>query len=595
MNPQISLELLCRNSQELRAFARKGKILGQNIQEDQIQPASFEPRLSDELFAISTKGNELFRPSGRSSIYRQLLEEVPHHRRTKINCSEGYELKKGFTYVLRLQEKLKIDPGELVKSSPKSSLGRLFVNSRLMADYNGSFDEITHQIPDDIELWLLVQPLAFNMIVYPDISLNQLRFFSHDMDCSLSDRELKEEYEKNPILFDKESGLPLNPVIKKGLQVHLDLEGKSTAGVVGFRAIDNPEPIDLKKKAFYKNEDFFEPILKGRVVIDPQEHYLFPTLEKLVFPSHLNAELQATSHIGTSGPWHFAGFIDNDFAGDLVLELQSQEQTSVRLEHGMPVSRMEVFRTKKPDKLYGMDINSNYSGQIGARTAKYFMPIDYDVIAKNYDKLNRDVLVVESRRLLAYRNQEQGFEEIARTDSEPMFEEINNGFFASRYQCEDDRLVLQPIAYILLFGPDKTVYTYVRSGSIKDFGEKKLFGKHSIGVGGHVARSDAPEYIPSSAERELTEEVVVGKRESDLILQGTLMCYNLPVDTVHFGLVYAMMTDGDIRHRESSIQRGKMINIQELLEFPLHSQAYETWSNELFPYLTDIYNSLKQQ
>ena len=52
---------------------------------------------------------------------------------------------------------------------------------------------------------------------------------------------------------------------------------------------------------------------------------------------------------------------------------------------------------------------------------------------------------------------EAGSQEAAVAD---LFETVNNGFFQSRYDCENDDLVLQPIPYVIVFGPKKTVFSY---------------------------------------------------------------------------------------------------------------------------------------
>ena len=320
----------------------------------------------------------------------------------------------------------------------------------------------------------------------------------------------------------------------------------------------------------------------------------------LKIPPHLNTELEAHSHIGITGPLHFAGFIDNGFEGDLVFEVRSDELSNMALEHEMPISRLNVFRTELPDKIYGTSIGSNYQGQVGPKPAKYFQEFDFTLAARNYKKLDRLVLVEDANTLNRHRKSDESFEFIDSDEAEALCNDARKGFFHSRYDCEDDTLVLQPIPYVLLFGPDRTVFTYVRATNIKDYGDKRLFKKHSIGAGGHIIRTDGPEYLESCIEREVfSEEVRVRGDYSRPKLVGTLMAYDKEVDTVHFGLVFAAMTTGQIEPNESSIASGRMITFEELekdleetLDNPDCDREYETWSRVLIPHLQEIYDRL---
>src|SRR3989338_3061004 len=216
---------LCLASQQIREHIKNGKIVTSTLDESRIQPSSFEPSIGNELFILDTESG-LFRPNERETVYRTLLQ-LPKRRRQKVDISGGFELKKGFTYLAPLEEKVRLDEHEWIKSSPKSSFGRLFLDSRLIGDNNQCFNEVKGTQNNEISLWLLVQPLAFNVIAYPGLSLNQLRFFS-GYEAQLRASELIDEFRKNPLLhkIDKSgSFLPADPVVTEGLEIHLDLSG----------------------------------------------------------------------------------------------------------------------------------------------------------------------------------------------------------------------------------------------------------------------------------------------------------------------------------------------------------------------------------
>ncbi|MEK6950115.1 MAG: 2'-deoxycytidine 5'-triphosphate deaminase [Nanoarchaeota archaeon] len=573
-------------------FSRTGERFNDPSLEMLVQPSSLEPQLTADCFILDTETKGIFRPQHQESIYRTLLQ-LPGRQRQKVSLADGFELRKGFTYLLPLAEKVKLTSESYIKSSPKSSYGRLFVHTRLLADYNPCYDEIHgHYHPQELlQLWLLLQPLAFNLIVYPGLTLNQLRFFQ-GKDAQLSSSSIEEEFSSYPLLRRKEGNdlAPIEtPIITEdGLQIHLDLSGRDTEGIVALRARHNPLPLDLKKKGEYDAEHFFEPVVQKQMTIRRGEYYLLSSAEILTIPPHLNVELESHSHIGIHGPLHFAGFVDNGFQGDLVFEVRSDEIADMELSDGMPISKLKVYRTAVPDKLYGEASGAHYQLQVGPRPAKFFKPFDFTLAARNYEKLDRLVLVQDALILNRHCHQKAGFEFIVEEEAAALFKDIERGFFQSRYDCEFDELILQIIPYVILFGPNQQVFSYVRASNIKEYGDRRLFGKHSIGLGGHILPSDAPQYVLTCLEREVKEEVEVCGWSGQPKLAGTLMAYDQPVDRVHFGLIYTLHTEGSVQLKESSLVSGKMMPLKELVDDPDQEHKFETWSRILIPFLPEL-------
>jgi len=580
----------CLASPQIQEWIQQGKIianLDDLVKGSRIQPSSLDPAIDSEAFILDSETQGIFRPRPDMSVYRTILE-LPYRQRRKVSISDGFEIKVGYSYLIHLIEKVKLESEERIKSSPKSSLGRTFLKTRLMSDFNPCFDEIMacYCQNKELDLWLLLQPEAFNLIIYPGLSLNQVRFMT-GADAALSAKELLEEFKKNPLLYTREEGnrlVPAQAVISDDrLQLHLNLRGKDTAGIVGLRARNNPDAIDLRRAGELDAALYFEPVTAKdcRISIMRGDKYLLASKEVLDTPSHLNCELEEHSHIGITGPLHYAGFIDNGFKGDLVFEIRSDELERMVLEDGMPTSRLRYFRTGVPEKLYGSMLGSHYQGQTGPKVAKYFKAFDYEFAAKNYAKLNRDVLVQDAKVLLGFRKSQDGFEEMSLERSSGLFDAINSGFFHSCYDCEDDTLILQPIPYIMIFGPNKTVFSYVRAKDITKYLETKLFGKRSVGIGGHINRSDSPDYVTNCLMRELGEEVRIEGRMSKPRFVGTLMAHDKPVDRVHLGLIYVIYTDGAVFPKESSMASGGMVDIDDIWNPSGISGEFETWSRML--------------
>jgi len=558
--------------------------------EKRVQPSSFEPVIGNELFVLDIESQAVFNPGPNQQVYPALLQ-LPKRQRQRVDITGGFELKRGFTYLIPLQEKVRLRKGERLKSSPKSSIGRVFPITRMVADYSSSFDEI-HYITSrnrELDMFLLVQPTAFNLIAHPGIPLNQLRFFKGS-DTSLSESELKEVFNQHPIMKTRQRGKlrKHQPVItSEGVQVCLDLSGENTKGISALRARRNPEPVDLAQTADHNPEDYFEPVIptRGEVRLHGGEYYLASSHGILDIPANLSAELRRHSGLGVRGTWDEAGFIDNGFTGDLVFEFNLTETGGVVLpaRFPKPVSFLDFSRSSEPpDKTYGKNIGSNYQGQLGPRPSKHFRPFDYARAAKQYKKLDTDVLVLDSRTLQHLRKSSDGFEPLTEREASELLNLIHEqGFFHSRYDCEDDEEVQQIIPYGVIFDKENRVFTYVRASNIADYGDERLFGKHSIGIGGHIGRIDGPEYVENNLQRKvLTGEVCGDFSNSRLI--GTMMSRATPVDRVHFGLIYHINVNGKVTVTDPALSSLGMKTIEEVQS---NSAFFETWSKNLIPFL----------
>ncbi len=366
-------------SQKIRELFDNG-IIEPSADESKIQPASLDPTLSNKIFSLDSSIG-VFRPKWDKKI-EDILKTLPNGAVREYSLEGGFELRRGFTYLIPLNEKLSWAEDIFIRSSPKSSFGRLFLNTRLLADYNYAFDEVQLVKGRTISLWLLVQPLAFNIILYPNMSLNQLRFF-YKSEGRLPPSELKSEFSRNK-LVDYQSSL--NKWVKDsyktlyfwdGVRVHLDLANSPYAGLIARKVW---EPIDTSKLNYYKIEDYFDVVLSkdNKVKLEPGSYALFRSKEFLMVPPHLSSELRSHSYLGINATLHFAGFIDNGFNGQLVLEVHSNELSPVILEDSMPISKLDFYRTLcVPDKIYGRSIGSHYSLQRGVKVAKFFKADDF--------------------------------------------------------------------------------------------------------------------------------------------------------------------------------------------------------------------------
>jgi dCTP deaminase len=111
-------------------------------------------------------------------------------------------------------------------------------------------------------------------------------------------------------------------------------------------------------------------------VLDPADFYILVSKESVRVPAGLAAEMIAYDTLVGEFRVHYAGFFDPGF-GDVsggakaVLEVRSYEVPFV-IEDGQVVGRLAYERlTVPPDRLYGVNVKSNYQRQ-GLRLSKHF-------------------------------------------------------------------------------------------------------------------------------------------------------------------------------------------------------------------------------
>lgn len=135
-----------------------------------------------------------------------------------------------------------------------------------------------------------------------------------------------------------------------------------------------------------------------------------------------------------------------------------------------------------------------------------------------------------------------------------------------RGDAEEDPSHKQPISYILIVNPNsKTVFAYQRSSEDEKYAEKRLQGKWSWGVGGHIeARDIVDNPIRESMLREIKEEVEFkGKILDEPEVLGYIY-HDHGVHKVHFGILYLLKTNGEVVPKDPEIAHGRLRTLNEL-------------------------------
>ncbi len=156
---------------------------------------------------------------------------------------------------------------------------------------------------------------------------------------------------------------------------------------------------------------------------------------------------------------------------------------------------------------------------------------------------------------------------------------LSRADFIDRDKAETDSAYKQVIPYSILIYQGK-VFRYKRSA----WGaEARLHGLFSIGVGGHINKSDLLPVLGENVspidwcrERELREEFLIDKLGTPRIV-GLINDESNDVGRVHFGVVYEYQLESPKiapRERRAHIHHG-FAAIQDLV---LHQDEYENWS-----------------
>ena len=178
---------------------------------------------------------------------------------------------------------------------------------------------------------------------------------------------------------------------------------------------------------------------------------------------------------------------------------------------------------------------------------------------------NEKLIMVVERELLFGEDTFQGF----RPHNHVYYEAriLKKFTYMKRGLAEQNPAYKQPIGYSIIVNPAlKQVFAYQRSSHDAKYGEKRLQGKWSWGVGGHIDKIDTEAGNPINASmlRELDEEVELGGKAVPKIL-GYINDDSTDVGSVHFGIVNIFETGSKaVKPKDDEIDNGGMRSIEEL-------------------------------
>jgi len=356
--------------QQIKALIERGALTSSPaIAPTQIQPSSLDLRLATRGYRIRSG----FLPENVRVADR--LEEMTLYA---FDLTDGAVLEKGHCYIIPLLEQIAEPLPHLIRANPKSSTGRLDLFTRLLADRCGRFETVPPGYTGP--MFLEIVPRSFPVRVRTGLSLCQIRF--SDGQASLTDDELRAEHGRSPLLFDdRGEPLPANKLrIDRGLMMGVALrKDRDIQGPIGFVAKRYTGIVDMQEEGGHDAADFFTPLPEakdGRLIVEPEEFYIFASKERIRVPRHLAAEMVAYDVGIGELRTNYAGFFDNGFGGEkgtrAVLEVRPHDVPFL-LEDGQVFFKLEFFKTQQiPDVVYGdRRLSSHYQGQ-ALKLSKHF-------------------------------------------------------------------------------------------------------------------------------------------------------------------------------------------------------------------------------
>jgi dCTP deaminase len=355
----------------LRAAARDGWITGSTpLTDAQFQPSSLDLRLGATAYQLRASFLP-YRERVQTRLTQKDFTDVDLVI-DELSLASGATFQRGSVYLVPLQESLALPREVRGRCNPKSTTGRLDIFTRVIADDTARFDEIDAGYRGP--LYVEVSPQSFPIRVHTGASLSQLRLLSGA--TALSDSALERLYRETPLLFDDDDR-PIAPgrrVINDGLCMGVDLSGRHTDGVIGYRAHANPPVVDLSRVDFYDPQDFWEPIKRPNrdsYILEANRFYILASKERIRVPPEYAAEMVVYDAGAGEIRTHYAGFFDPGFgfgAGDVlgtkvVMEVRARE-VPFMVYDGQTSFKVGLERVAgAPDRVYGVGLGSSYQHQ----------------------------------------------------------------------------------------------------------------------------------------------------------------------------------------------------------------------------------------
>jgi dCTP deaminase len=333
-------------------LGNKGFVIDPEPEPDQIQPASIELRVGNELYVLN------------AGFTRFSLLALHRYATDKINIPEkGYVCNPGYIYVVKSHEKVRLPEQYEGETDAKSTTGRVGCMCHAFSEKFGVLEPgIPTREPD--HFYFVVEPFAFPITLIPQKTrLFQMRLRERDS-SHLNRDQVKAHYGSDLInVYQENKQIRLEKILEQD-SLRLTL---STEKVYAHKR-GASKPLDLTKRDFYKPEDYFEEIEGNEeLFMEKDRLYLLGTKERVKLGNLCGRLSREATGLGVGLLSHFAGFFDPGFDGEITLEFWSFRPW--RIQDGQYCGKVEL------EELCGEIENpykGTYQGQKAPRLPKIF-------------------------------------------------------------------------------------------------------------------------------------------------------------------------------------------------------------------------------
>jgi len=353
----------------LRELIEAGFIKGANLAN--INPASLDLSLSEEAYEVEA----IFQPLPGETV-KELLTQLKHK---KHDLTIPFEKDK--VYLARLNESVSLPNNVYGYCNPKSTTGRNDTHVRVIADGVPRYDTVPTSAGETLELWIIINPKSYPVILSAGQPLSQLRLFNRDTRFAETDLEIF--LGKESLVYGRDEQTLAYDDLKVtdhdgSIILTLDLDSE----IIGYEGLlEKKEPVDFGILNHYEADKFFKTIKggEGDIVSLKQDHfYLLSTAEAVVVPETLACEMVPMDERSGEFRSHYAGFIDPGWGmakegkgRPLTLEVRPFEDMIIR--RGQPIAKIKFERVAGlPEHHYDSVGTSNYVRQAMVGLPKQF-------------------------------------------------------------------------------------------------------------------------------------------------------------------------------------------------------------------------------
>lgn len=303
------------------------------------------------------------KPTEGDSYRRTVIGNNNYATSHPQESSEIFSLEKKQTYLFRLNETL---DGHRLKGSSihgqataKSSVGRVDVLARLIVDEMDRYEYFDPQkLPShDVEMFLEITPITFNVRVKVGEPLSQLRlFYCHPDNSRIQGKELCQ------CLLHREDGVTDSSlsVDLSGTKIFKGDQSIYKDKIVAFRATKDQETLlDLWGEDGLAPEKLWDCLEEdkktGRLLVEKEKFYILRSKERLCLPEGIAVYCRAIDETIGEMRIHYAGFAHPFFGKNrkdgkkgtpLIFEVRGHN-INVNLVDDEKLARLEFYRMSK--------------------------------------------------------------------------------------------------------------------------------------------------------------------------------------------------------------------------------------------------------